>query len=87
LILPQWSAAARAVPGGSDGLAQNKGLIHRPQMRATLTGAQFIIFAQPKERFVSLTNTQLTRRGALQGLPHPITIAGQPQAAISVPMA
>jgi hypothetical protein len=76
--------AARAVPGGSDGLAQNKGLIHRPQMRATLTRAQFIIFAQPKERIVGSTNTQLTRRVARL---HPIMIAGQPQAAISVPMA
>jgi hypothetical protein len=80
-------AAARAVPGGSDGLAQNKGLIHRPQMRATLTRAQFIIFAQPKERFVGLTNTQLTRRDAREGRLHPIMIAGQQQAAISVPMA
>jgi hypothetical protein len=55
-------ATARAVPGGSDGLAQNKDLIHRLQMRATLTRAQFILVAQPKERFVGLTNTQLTRR-------------------------
>ena len=56
-------------------------------MRATLSWAQFIIFAQPKERFVGLTNTKLTRRGALEGLLHPIMIAGQPQAAISLPMA
>jgi hypothetical protein len=58
-------------------------------MRATLTRAQFIIFifAQPKERFVGLTNTQLTRRDARKGRLHPIMIAGQPQAAISVPMA
>jgi hypothetical protein len=34
------------------------------------TRAQFIIFAQPKERFVSLTNTQLTRRGAREGRLH-----------------
>jgi len=79
-------AAARAVPGGSDGLAQNKALIHRPPMRARLTRAQFIIFAQPKERFVGLTNTQLTRRDARKvGLP-PIMIAGQPPAVISAPM-
>jgi hypothetical protein len=56
-------------------------------MRATLTGAQFIIFAQPEERFVGLTNTQLARRDAREGRPYPIMIAGQPQAAISVPMA
>jgi hypothetical protein len=53
-------------------------------MRATLTTAQFMIFAQPKERFVGLTNTQLTRR---EGRLHSMMIAGQPQAAISVPMA
>jgi|HubBroStandDraft_4_1064222.scaffolds.fasta_scaffold1094860_1 hypothetical protein len=48
--------------------------------------AQFIIFAQPKERFVGLTNTQLTRRDARKvGLP-PIMIAGQPPAVISAPM-
>jgi hypothetical protein len=80
-------AAARAVPGGSDGLAQNKALIHRPPMRARLTGAQFIIFAQPKERFIGLTNTRLTRCDAREGRLHPIMIASQPQAAISVPMA
>ena len=56
-------------------------------MRATLTGTQFIIFAQPKERFVGLTNTQLTHPDAPEGRLHPIMIAGQPQAAISVPMA
>jgi hypothetical protein len=84
--LPQWSGCPRrAVPGGSDGLAQNKGLIHRPQMREL--GARFIIFAQPKERFVGLTNTRLTRRDAGEGRLQPIMIAGQPQAAISVPMA
>ena len=43
-------------------------------------GARFIIFAQPKERFVGLTNTQLTRRDALKVGLHPIMIAGQPQA-------
>jgi hypothetical protein len=32
LDLPQWSSR-RTVSGGSDGLAQNKGLIHRPQCR------------------------------------------------------
>jgi len=80
-------AAARAVPGGSDGLAQNKGLIHRSQMRATLTTAQFKIFAQPNERFVGLTNTQLTRRDAREGRLHPMTIVSQPQTAINVPMA
>jgi len=48
---------------------------------------QFIIFAQPKECFVGLTNTRLTRRDAREGRLHPIMIAGQPQAAISVPMA
>ena len=58
-------------------------------MRATLTRAQFIIFAQPKERFVGLTNTQLTRRDAREesAAPDhdrgPITV----QAAISLPMA
>jgi hypothetical protein len=46
-----------------------------------------IIFAQPKERFVGLAKTQLTRRDDREGLLHPIMIAGQPQAAISVPMA
>jgi hypothetical protein len=56
-------------------------------MRARLTRAQFIIFAQPKERFVGLTNTRLTRRDAGEGRLQPIMIAGQPQAAISVPMA
>jgi hypothetical protein len=56
-------------------------------MRARLTRAQFIIFAQPKERFVGLTNTRLTRRDDREGRLHPIMIAGQPQAAISVPMA
>jgi hypothetical protein len=56
-------------------------------MRATLTGAQFIIFTQPKERFVGLTDTQPTRPDAREGRLHPIIIAGQPQAAISVPMA
>ena len=56
-------------------------------MWATLTSAQFIIFAQPKEHFVGLTNTQLARRDAREGRLHPIMIAGQPQAAISVPMA
>jgi len=56
-------------------------------MRATLTTAQFMIFAQPRERFVGLTNTQLTRRDDREGQLHPIMIAGQPQAAISVPMA
>jgi hypothetical protein len=40
-------------------------------MRATLTRAQFIIFAQPKKRFVGLTNTQLTRRDAREGRLHP----------------
>lgn len=50
-------------------------------------GARFIIFAQPKERFVGLTNTQLTRRDALKVGLHPIMIAGQPQAAISASMA
>jgi hypothetical protein len=53
-------------------------------MRARLTRAQFIIFAQPKERFVGLRNTRLTRRDAREGRLHPIMIAGQPQAAISV---
>jgi hypothetical protein len=56
-------------------------------MRATLTRAQLIIFAQPKERFVGLTNIQLTRRDAREGRLHPIMIAGQPQAAIGIPMA
>ena len=50
-------------------------------------GARFIIFAQPKERFVGLTNTRLTRRDAREGRLQPIMIAGQPQAAISAPMA
>ncbi len=54
-------------------------------MRARLTGAQFIIFAQPKERFVGLTNTRLTRGDAREGRLHSIMIAGQPQAAISAP--
>ena len=56
-------------------------------MRATLTTAQFKIFAQPKERLVGLTNTQLTRRDAREGRLHPMTIVSQPQAAISVAMA
>jgi hypothetical protein len=86
LYLPQWSGRQRrAVPGGSDGLAQNKGLIHRPQMLATLTRAQFFVFAQPKERFVGLTNTQRAVTRGKVGL-HPIMIAGQPQAAISAPI-
>jgi hypothetical protein len=46
-----------------------------------------MIFSQPRERFVRLTNTQLTRRDDREGQLHPIMIAGQPQAAISVPMA
>jgi hypothetical protein len=41
---------------------------------------------QPKERFVGLTNTQLTRRDARKFGLHPIMIARQPQAAISAPM-
>jgi len=56
-------------------------------MRATLTTAQFKIFAQPNERFVGLTNTQLTRRDAREGRLHPMMVVSQPQAAISVPMA
>jgi hypothetical protein len=36
-------------------------------MRAALTRAQLIIFAQPKERFVGSTSTQLTRRDAREG--------------------
>jgi Domain of unknown function (DUF4070) len=37
-------------------------------MPVTLTSAfQFIIFAQPKERFAGLTNTQLARRDAREG--------------------
>jgi hypothetical protein len=56
-------------------------------MRTRPTRAQFIILAQPKERFAGLTNTRLTRRFAREARLHPIMIAGQPQAAISVPMA
>jgi hypothetical protein len=52
-------------------------------MRVTLTRAQFIIFAQQKApcRVDKLADDD--REGRL----HPIMIACQPQAAISVPMA
>jgi hypothetical protein len=80
------AAAARAVPGGSHGLAQNKSLIHRLQNAGdTNYGAVHdFIFSQPRERFVG---TQHTCRDDREGQLHPIMIAGQPQAAISVPMA
>jgi len=67
LDLPQWCGSSRrAVPGDSDGLAQNKGLIHRPQMRAMPIRAQFS--STEKERCVGLANTHLARRDAMSML-------------------
>jgi hypothetical protein len=67
LDLPQWCGSSRrAVPGDSDGLAQNKGLIHRPQMRAMPIRAQFS--SSEKERCVGLANTHLARRDAMSML-------------------
>jgi hypothetical protein len=61
-------------------LSSKQGSDPSPPNAATLTRAQFIIFAQQKERFVGFTNAQLTRRVAREGRLHPIMIAGQPQA-------
>jgi hypothetical protein len=52
-------------------------------MRATLTRAQFIIFAQQNGPCRLDKHAADDREGRL----HPIMIACQPQAAISVPMA
>jgi hypothetical protein len=84
--MPQWSGRPRrsrrlgrlSLKQGSDPSPPNAGDIDQGAVDH---------FRAAERAFVGLTNIQLTRRDAREGRLHPIMIAGQPQAAISVPMA